>query len=438
MSRTTRVGLLAGAAALTLTGVSNATPASEGTSNEELIKQLTARIAALEADRGQERLTEQRAAEIRSLVHDVLADADTRASLLQGGMTAGYDNGFVLSSTDGNWLLRTNFLMQQRFIWNNRSGDGVDGDVWGFENPRSKFILTGHVVNPDWFYRVDVNVGSATTDRTGKLNAYLGHDYGNGWRVLAGSMKLPLLREELVEAQYQLAVERSLFNYTFTGGYSDGLAVHYQGDDFRFMGMISDGANMGNTTWNAQTNEYALTGRVEFRVNGNWGQFEQFTSRPGDEQGLLIGGAVHYQKGDYGNTASEPETVILTGDVTAQFGGFNLFGAVVWSDIDPNINGVSDVNPWGFVIQGGVYVSDEVELFARYEYIDSDIDTVDEISLLTGGFNWYFHGQNAKWTTDIGYAFDNLPVGNALTGWQGDAPGEDGQWVIRSQWQLLF
>src|SRR5690606_11994218 len=159
MSRTTRVGLLAGAAALTLTGVSNATPASEGTSNEELIKQLTARIAALEADRGQERLTEQRAAEIRSLVHDVLADADTRASLLQGGMTAGYDNGFVLSSTDGNWLLRTNFLMQQRFIWNNRDGDGVDGDVWGFENPRSKFILTGHVVNPDWFYRVDVNVG---------------------------------------------------------------------------------------------------------------------------------------------------------------------------------------------------------------------------------------------------------------------------------------
>src|SRR5690606_35592536 len=264
------------------------------------------------------------------------------------------------------------------------------------------------------------------------------HDYGNGWRVLAGSMKLPLLREELVEAQYQLAVERSLFNYSFTGGYSDGLAVHYQGDDFRFMGMISDGANMGNTTWNAQSNEYALTGRVEFRVNGNWGQFEQFTSRPGDEQGLLIGGAIHYQKGDYGNAANEPETLILTGDVTAQFGGFNLFGAVVWSELDPNITGVSDSNPWGFVIQGGVYVSDEVELFARYEYIDSDMSGVDEISLLTGGFNWYFHGQNAKWTTDIGYAFDSLPMGNSLTGWQADAAGEDGQSVIRSQWQLLF
>ncbi|MHC4130325.1 MAG: hypothetical protein ACYSUA_19635, partial [Planctomycetota bacterium] len=48
-------------------------------------------------------LTEQRADEIRNLVSDVLADADTRSSLLQDGMTAGWDEHFFLASPDGRF-----------------------------------------------------------------------------------------------------------------------------------------------------------------------------------------------------------------------------------------------------------------------------------------------------------------------------------------------
>ena len=54
--------------------------------------------------KGDNWMTEERAEEVRSLVRDVLADADTRASLLQSGMTAGYDDGFMIGSTDGNFL----------------------------------------------------------------------------------------------------------------------------------------------------------------------------------------------------------------------------------------------------------------------------------------------------------------------------------------------
>src|SRR5438552_18728597 len=113
-------------------------------------------------------------------------------------MTAGYDNGMVLGSADGNWLLRTNFLMQQRFIWNRQDSSvedfGGDPNRYGFENTRSKFILSGHVVNPQWFYLIDINVGSngggvslpflfggvlgaGEDPRTGVGNAYLGYDY---------------------------------------------------------------------------------------------------------------------------------------------------------------------------------------------------------------------------------------------------------------------
>jgi hypothetical protein len=59
------------------------------------------RSTVQEFQAGDDWLTQQRADEIRGLVRDVLADADTRASLLQDGMTAGWDKGFFLGSADG-------------------------------------------------------------------------------------------------------------------------------------------------------------------------------------------------------------------------------------------------------------------------------------------------------------------------------------------------
>ena len=118
MSLTKRVGLLGGVAALSLSGGSYADPASDVT-NDELrsrIAELEGRLSAVEQQDGQDWLTEQRAVEVRSLVQDVLADADGRSSMLAQGMTAGYDDGAVIASADGNWMLRTNLHLQMRFV----------------------------------------------------------------------------------------------------------------------------------------------------------------------------------------------------------------------------------------------------------------------------------------------------------------------------------
>jgi len=439
MSLKTRVGLLAGAAALTLTGVSSANPASE-TTNDDLAQRLAAaeaKISAMESANDQNWLTEQRAAEIRGLVQDVIADADSRASLLQGGVTSGYDNGFILGDSTGNWLLRTNFLMQQRFNWNHTEDDVQDSDRWGFENTRSKFILSGHVVNPDWYYLVDINVGSGT-GRTGTLNAYIGHNYGNGWRIQMGSMKAPLLREELVDAQYQLAVERSIINYLFTAGYADGLMVNYRADQFQVFAMFSDGAGTGQTPWSAFDTEYAFTARGEFLASGNWDQFRDFTSDPDGETGVLLGAAVHYQKGESGTGASEPEIFILTGDVSAEFGNFNAFAGAVWTDVDSGIAGAEDASPWAFIIQGGFYLNERWELFGRMEFADPDVDGGEDFTALTLGVNYYFARHNAKWTTDLGFGLDTVTAAADITGWRADFGGEDEQMVFRTQWQILF
>lgn len=75
-------GSIALVGAITLAGGAFA---GEGATDADLrsrVAELEARLATLQAQNGDQWLTEARAAEIRSLVQDVLADADTRTSLI--------------------------------------------------------------------------------------------------------------------------------------------------------------------------------------------------------------------------------------------------------------------------------------------------------------------------------------------------------------------
>jgi hypothetical protein len=437
MNLTTRVGLLAGATAMTLTGMGAA--ATTDTNAEELraqIEKLNARVAELE---GGNWLTEQRSNEIRGLVNDVLADADTRASLLGSGMTAGYNDGFTIGSADGNYSLRLNGQLQFRYNYSYQSDiDDVGGDRHrtGFENTRTKLWFSGHIVNPQWQYVIEGNFDRNGGD-FGLLDAYISYDYGNGVSMTAGQFKLPLLREELVDSRYQQTVERSLVNSYYTGGRSQGLMVTWAQDNFRFHGAFSDGAGQANTGWQMRTTEYAFTGRAELLLDGNWDQFSQFRSPTGGEQGFLVGVAAHWEDGEYGTAANEFEIFRLTADISAQFGGWNLFGAYIFENIDSSIGG--SVSDHAIVVQGGFHLTDEWELFGRYEHawFDSAYDASD-LSILTIGANYYIAGHNAKLTADFGYAFNEVDFGNTMAGWRGDMGTDDGQIVIRTQLQLLF
>ena len=448
MNLTKQVGLVVGAAALTVSSASFADTTAEANNND-----LKAEVAALRAEMAQMRaqqndnwLTEQRADEIRGLVQDVLADADTRASLLAQGVTAGYDNGAVISSADGNWSLRTNIHMQQRFVYNNQDDGaavGVDDDRYGFENTRTRFILTGNVVSQDWIYKVEINVGSPSAalfdSRAGTGDAYLGYKYNDGMTIRLGTMKGPFLREELVDSRYQLAVERSALNYIFTTGRADGVSLDWMGDQFHFTSMFSVGMNTGQTVWSTPDTDYAFGSRLEFLLSGTWDQFSDFTSPAGDEQGIMIGVAAHFESAedDPGTGLADVDTSALTVDVSAEFGGANLFAAFIYTDIDVAGLGV-DLNPWGFLVQGGVALSDDWEAFARYELADFDVAGIEDLSVITFGVTRYFAGHNAKWTTDVGIGLDDIVFAVPITGQRTDVVGEDGQVVIRSQVQLVF
>ena len=82
---------------------------------------------------------------------------------------------------------------------------------------------------------------------------------------------------------------------------------------------------------------------------------------------------------------------------------------------------------------------------ARFEMIcvDDGLDT-DNLRMITAGMNWYIKGHSAKLTGDIVYCLDEVNAINTMgVGLSGigiltDSEGEDGQFVVRLQFQLLF
>ncbi len=435
----------------------------------ERVRQLEDRVAELEnlvsqlsAQTGEGWLTESRANEIRSMVADVLADADTRASLLEGGQVAGWDKGFKIGSPDGNFMLQIGGYMQVRFGYNHRDNSS-DDDRWGFDLRRAKITLKGHVIDPSWTYSIqgafgrdtrpyltgvavdfdeeDVTTSSSSISGPMELDdAYIQKNLGGGWYVRFGQFKLPFLHEELVSSTRQIGLERSLINAAFTLNRSQGVRVQYDADNYRVYGAYSDGAGLKNTSFLTYDTEYAFTGRGEWLVAGDWKQFDDLTSWRGEEFGLLVGGAIHYQRGEFGTAATETDTLSWTLDASAEFGGFGLFAAIVGRHLDFNSAGMADLDQIGFVIEGSVFLADDLDLYGRFEWGDDDIAGNDELAIVTVGVNKYFNKHQLKWSTDIGLAFDEVEAtwASSSAGWQTDTDGADNQIVVRSQFQLLF
>ena len=124
-----------------------------------------ARISELSAAANTNWLNDARADEIRGLIHDVLADADTRASLQGSGATADYYNGFTIGSADGNWSLTMNGLLQTS--WSNvdvdNAGVVADTDGWGFNDPNSWMNFSGTIAG-DFSYDVRYNWDTNSTE----------------------------------------------------------------------------------------------------------------------------------------------------------------------------------------------------------------------------------------------------------------------------------
>jgi hypothetical protein len=475
-------------------------------------------IKALRELNGEQWLTEQRAEQVRGVVRDVLADSSTRSSFRADGATSGYDKNFFIASPDGNFRLNLEGQIQVRYSYSNIPNSSLSGSVlrppapaiaprgddqlineYGWEIRRMQLNFFGHVFDPTIGYRVQFQYQRDYANSGPPLrfaDVYIQKAFGDGWFGRVGQWKNFFNYEENTSSRTQQFAERSLVNEYFNTKFVQGALLGWEGNDLRVYASYNDGGanrDVGILQSNGNLTEWAFTGRAEWRLAGDWGQFKDMQGWRGSPFAAMLGMAVNWQRGG-GNppagrqvpgngtiipgqtqadrttgvettsraVADEMTLLTWTTDMNLRGDGWSAWSAFLGNYTYAGgqvakSNGVDGTLSFGAVVQGGVFVTDALELIARYEgiWVISDFDpasyqanpfNAQTLNILTVGANWYLQKNRLKVTLDAGYAFNPLLFSSGLYGentsganWRPSQTGEGtGEVVVRAQMQLLF
>lgn len=394
-------------------------PPTEGVPSDvgAVLAELRAEVAAIRAARDSEWLDRARAEQVRAVARDVLADSAARTSFLAAGGQAGYEpgRGFFVADPGGAFTLGITGFTQQRFVANfgtdaaERTPYGVNA-VWGFEVHRTQVFFAGTAVDPSITYLLGLQLDPqpdpgdmpiARTDPAEAEGGTLEINYLNvtkhlsgGWWVQAGNIFTPWdLESHLFCAANVQSGEYSVLNFLFGAGYTSGVALGVDGDDLRWSACYGNVLGLGPNQWNSAYNQsYAFSTRLNWRLAGDWAQYADESSFRGQPFGAFLGLALRAENG----RATTPAGFAwgaqygATADVTLMFGGANVMAELVWIQdyVQPG------QGAWGAWLQGGAFVTDQVEAFAGWTVVS----LLGTQQYGTAGVNWYLHRDALKVT----------------------------------------
>lgn len=388
------------------------------------------------------------------MIAEMLAEDESRSSLLGDAGGAGHDGRFFLASEDGSFRLNVQGLMQTRYTINYRE-NGVDDDFApGFSVHRTRLKLTGHVLDEDLAFEVESGWTPARDELT-LLDAFIKYRLGDHVRVRAGRGILKFWREFHMPVDKLLTAERSLTSFVFTQNRSEFAELRYRDDGLTVHGAFSNGFRSFNRSFDDHAADFAFTLRGDAKLDGTWEQLEDgYFSPPGSEFAMAFGVGVHYEQSPNVPTSNLEEQKLLawTADVIAKGDRWHLFGAAVGHHIfDQGGVAGEDFVDLGFLVQGSYALSDKLELLARYDVIvpDNDRPANDVFSTALVGMNYYFAGYAARFSaallyfpdptsgTQAGY-FAGAGARSPVSGNFGTLASEDEQFSALLQFQLLF
>ena len=280
-------------------------------------------------------------------------------------------------------------------------------------------------------------------------SAKISYSYNDNTTVYAGRFRNHgFLREESMSYTRQMAVERSTFNEHFTLDYVHGVGFQYMKDEMKWNLVLHNGTRSAASSFASDAVDFAINTRVDMKLHGSWKEASDFTAMGTEGTSMVIGAAFGYQRGETGSGSSNND--YWTWNIDGSWensAGLSLYAAIAGRHSD-NATMV-DRDQIGYMIQGAMMVSDKMEQFIRYESIDYDGNTnvngvggstADDLGIITAGLNYYINGHRNKFTIDVQHALDKVEsTGTFLsTGFQDDSAGQDGQTVLRTQFQLFY
>src|SRR5258706_2904759 len=305
---------------------------------QQEVEQLRAAVKELQAQRIAPAYT---AIDVDATVDSVLHDANRRSQLLatDSSFLGGWDNGFKIRSADGNFLLHPWFQFQFRNVTNYRqdakqNGQGDDLQN-GFELRRMKFGFDGNVFSPDLTY-----LFLWATDRhdgVPKLEeAWAKYKPASGsFGIRAGQFKNPFDHEPIVSSKYQLTVERFLITDVLASGdgFVQGVTGIFDNDGtLRAEAGFTDGMRSANTNFqdfpsvtsgNSPQADWGVVGRVEYKFNGTWKEYDHLTPQGNKKELLVVGVAGDFtQAGDTGQFSHTVDVQYDTPNSLSIYGAF--------------------------------------------------------------------------------------------------------------------
>jgi hypothetical protein len=337
-------------------------------------------------------------------------------------LTAGYDDGFVLRSADGNYKLQPLGFLQVRFSheWLEKAPDRT-----AFSLPRARVGLKGNVVNKDVKYYFLVDYGKGRFELS-----YFYLDYTVAKDVLAvraGVQKRPFSRMFLTSSEKLELVSSSSLNKAFGDAHDLGVELHNGTPAFEYaVGIFNGNGSKGVFTGDVTVDPTTGKGKV---TSGDFNSVPDrfhpaFVARAaynhGDIQGYseadLEGGPARFSVGIAGIEDADFDNDNVsylrgTVDAVVKAYGFNAqAGGFISSKQVGKAFGERAYEASGLLLESGYTIAQRFQPVVRYAWL-TPAEPVYDTHELAAGFNVYMKKHALKLQNELNARFTRPKAG---------------------------
>jgi hypothetical protein len=388
--------------------------------------------------------TDQKLTALDSSLSDYLAK---RGDSFSGNTTYVQNQGVTFNGAGGNWSVFFGGLFQ--FAYAYQDGDNVDSDG-GFAVRENRFDFGGTIFdqNLDFYTQIQtVHIGESLNlddvfngadlgplegffgsgnaelqaDFLLVLDAYLDWQFCDVAALQLGKFKVPYGRQSQVDVSDRafggsLNLAASYFRLGSMGR-DTGLMFHSVSDGGDPHGLAFEwaagvwngsGGNLGFISsdtwlmWGLRGGVYPW-GMVDY-VEGDWAR------SPDIKAGIAA--SIFMDEFSTGASGDNPSVTSWEVDGVATWNGLYLTAEYFSQNLD---DGSNDITNTGWYVQGGYFVTPELEVLGSYGMVDFDND--DSVSEWKLGGAWYFDGHEWKVAGSVGQQTYSPDSGSDTDDW---------------------
>lgn len=475
-----------------LWGVSAVFGASDADTQTQL-QLLQQRVAELETQLNQQTYQQRNAEMMREMLKELSAAPASQAA--DTGLTAGYDKRFFIKSTDDQFKLEIDTLMQFRHSYlaadeckNELLRDGTRPDVdekaantnaSAFEFERARLYLQGHVLK-DLNYKIIFEADDDSSDGAYLYEYELSYAFMPELGISAGRYKGAYGKQEPTGSGRLMFADRSLADQVFNIDRVTGVGLFGTVDlgeikPFWQAMIFNDFRNNNSSPISQNDNSPGLAARIATPLLGaSMDDFADESDLEYHENPVALVGCSFAYTNDrdekhFAGGVSDDYSFLARGS-DGRSDVFNLLGeaSLVGADISMKYRGLSvtlegfyqhittdypgdyvcntdfggprdsivgsGYDNYGWYAQGGCFlVPRTFELIGRVSGVC--VDNTNDSYEYAGGWNWYLSGQDLKLTMDITY-IDSLPIISSPANFDGIQ--NNSLFLVRTQLQFQF